>query len=169
MEIYLGEYSITRSGNALKVTVPKTVLDNWQISPGDKVHLYFNDDIFYVSKRQKHEVEDNLRIIKRDAVQEEIDRINKEKQDFEFFEKILDDVQEMEVKLESLIKKISESKSVQNLRECNKYLDNVVDDYNNFLSKAGVNRDLFKAEELNDMINDLYKQITDKTTKLSKL
>jgi antitoxin component of MazEF toxin-antitoxin module len=44
MEVYLGEYSVTKSGNSLKLTIPKTVIDNWKLSTSDKLKVYFSKD-----------------------------------------------------------------------------------------------------------------------------
>ena len=54
--LMLGKYKVQVQGGSFRVTVPKLVIDNWDLHSGDEVFIYLADDQLIISKKELKEL-----------------------------------------------------------------------------------------------------------------
>lgn len=52
MRLILGKYKIQAQGGTFRVTLPKNVVQTWNLKSGDSVYLYFEDNKVIITKEE---------------------------------------------------------------------------------------------------------------------
>ncbi|MFX0063225.1 MAG: AbrB/MazE/SpoVT family DNA-binding domain-containing protein [Candidatus Hermodarchaeota archaeon] len=48
----LGKYKIQDQGGAFRITLPKNVVESWNLKSGDSIFIYYENDIVLISKNE---------------------------------------------------------------------------------------------------------------------